>query len=294
MRIGLLANDALLLTTSLIWGLAFVAQRVGMEHIGPFTFNGIRFFLGAAALLPVALVRSRMRFTALRPTIRDGALAGLVLFVASSLQQFGLVRTTAGNAGFITGLYVVLVPFIGLLWGQRIGVLRWVAVAFGVAGLYLLTVRDGMRVNSGDLYVLGSAFFFALHVHAIARLSKRHSALWLSLTQYVCVGAMSLAVGLVAESVPPGALRAAAIPILYGGLASIAVAYTLQVIAQRRAHPSHAAILLSLEGTFAALGGWLILDEVLSARALVGCALLFTGMLTSQLSGLRNAAQTAG
>ncbi len=293
MRIGLLANDVLLLTTSLIWGLAFVAQRIGMEHIGPFTFNGVRFLLGAAALVPVALVRSRTRLTRLRPTMRDGALAGLVLFVASSLQQIGLVRTTAGNAGFITGLYVVLVPFIGFLWGQRIGILRWVAVAFGVAGLYLLTVRDGMRMNAGDLYVLGSAFFFALHVHTIAYFSRKHSALWLSLTQYVFVGATSLTVGLVAESTPGGAVRGAVVPILYGGLASIAVAYTLQVVAQRRAHPSHAAILLSLEGTFAALGGWLILGEVLSTRAVVGCMLLMAGMLTSQLSGLRNATQTA-
>jgi len=282
-------NDSLLLITALIWGLAFVAQRVGMDHVGPFTYNGIRFLLGAGALVPLALWRTPLPRTEWRSHAGSAALAGLALFAAASLQQIGLVYTSAGNAGFITGLYVVIVPLLGLGRRQFPGMERWVAVVLAVAGLYLLSVTNGFRVNPGDVYVMGSAVFFALHVQMIDYLSRRRSALWLSLAQYVVVGAASLLVGLVSEPVSWEAIRGASTAILYGGLGSISIAYTLQVIAQRRAEPSHAAIILSLEGTFAALGGWLILGEVLSPRALVGCALLLGGMLLSQFAGLRRA-----
>ena len=280
-------NDSLLLTTAAIWGFAFVAQRVGMDHIGPFTFNGIRFMLGAIALIPVALRFSPLPKERIAITARSGALAGLALFAAASLQQIGLVYTTAGNAGFITGLYVVLVPIIGIGRRQRIGTARWGAVGLAVIGLYLLSVTREFHINPGDIFVIAGAFFFAVHVQLIDHLAPRHSALWLSLVQYVAVGLLSLAVGALFETWDVAALQAALPAILYGGLGSISIAYTLQVIAQRDAEPSHAAIILSLEGSFAALGGWLLLGEVLSLRGLLGCALLLAGMLVSQLAGIR-------
>ncbi len=282
-------NDSLLMITALIWGLAFVAQRIGMDHIGPFTYNGVRFLLGASVLIPLALWRSPVPRWRWAGQSRSAVWAGLALFAAASLQQIGLVYTSAGNAGFITGLYVVLVPIIGLGRRQQLGPERWVAVALAVLGLYLLSVQQGLEINPGDVFVMGSAFFFALHVQLIDYMSRRNSALWLSLVQYVVVGLASLGIGLLFEPVSGAALRGAAPAILYGGLGSISIAYTLQVIAQRNAEPSHAAIILSLEGTFAAIGGWLILGELLSPRALLGCALLLAGMLLSQFAGLRRA-----
>ncbi|MFA7567425.1 MAG: DMT family transporter [Alkalispirochaeta sp.] len=282
-----LLNDTLLLATAAIWGFAFVAQRVGMDHIGPFTYNGLRFLLGGSILIPIALKFSPITNARLIPTVKGSMVAGLALFVAASLQQIGLVYTTAGNAGFITGLYVVLVPVIGLGRRQAIGIGRWIAVVIAVGGLYLLSVTRDFTINPGDLLVVGSALFFAIHVQLIDHLAPRHSALWLSLLQYLVVGFFSLVVGLIREPWVLSALRAALPAILYGGIGSISIAYTLQVIAQRKAEPSHAAIILSLEGSFAALGGWILLGEVLSLRALLGCALLLIGMLLSQLAGLR-------
>ncbi|MEX2444728.1 MAG: DMT family transporter [Alkalispirochaeta sp.] len=278
--------------TALIWGLAFVAQRVGMDHIGPFTYNGVRFLLGASALIPLALWRAPMPRARWAGLSRNALFAGLALFAAASLQQIGLVYTSAGNAGFITGLYVVLVPIIGLGRQQRPGSERWIAVALAVLGLYLLSVQQGLEINPGDLFVMGSAFFFALHVQLIDYMSRRNSALWLSLVQYVVVGLASLVIGLFSEPISMAAFRGATPAIIYGGLGSISIAYTLQVIAQRNAEPSHAAIILSLEGTFAAIGGWLILGEILSTRALAGCALLLAGMLLSQFAAIRRAPVT--
>lgn len=288
-----LLNDTLLLITALIWGLAFVAQRVGMDHIGPFTFNAIRFLLGTAALIPIALWISPIRRETVKRTLIAGGVAGLALFVAASLQQIGLVYTTAGNAGFITGLYVVLVPIIGIGRRQLIGWGRWIAVVLAIVGLYLLSVKEGFEINPGDFFVVGSALFFAIHVQLIDHFAPRYSALWLSIVQYFVVGVLSAVVGLGFESWELGAIGDAFPAILYGGLGSISIAYTLQVIAQRGAEPSHAAIILSLEGSFAALGGWLILGEVLSPRGLVGCGLLLAGMLLSQFAGFRRGSAEA-
>lgn len=285
MKTRTLDGDAMLLTTALVWGMAFVAQRIGMDFVGPFTFNGIRFALGAGALVPIAIRLRPLAVEHRRAHFLSGGVAGLVLFVAASFQQIGLVHTTAGNAGFITGLYVVLVPLIGLGVARRIGALRWIAVGLAAIGLYLLSVTREFSVNPGDLWVMGSALFFAIHVHLIDRSAAGVSVLWFSIIQYIMVAAASLLVAAVTETVSVAALRGALPAILYGGLGSISIAYTLQVIGQRRAEPSHAAIILSLEGSFAALGGWLILGEVLTVRAGFGCLLLLSGMILSQLAG---------
>ncbi len=281
-----LRTDFLLLLTALIWGFAFVAQRVGMDYVGPFTYNAVRFSLGGLALLPVALLMRRKGWAQAGPTRSlwwAGPLVGLVLFGGASLQQAGLVFTTAGKAGFITGLYVILVPLAGLLWGQRAGVGAWLGAMLAVGGLYLLSVNEAMRIESGDLLVLMGAFFWTAHVQLIDWLTKRVDALLLSVTQFMVCAVLSAGVALFTETTSAPALMSAAPAILYGGLLSVGVAYTLQVVAQRTAKPSHAAILLSLESAFAALGGWLILREQLTPRALLGCGLMLAGMLISQL-----------
>lgn len=281
--------NLLLLLASAIWGVAFVAQRVGMRHVGPLTFNGVRFALGAAVLLPVVVwglpgVPRRKRTTSLGTTVRGGLVAGAILFVAATLQQYGVVFTTAGKAGFITSLYVVFVPILGLLIGQRTGRYIWFGVALSAVGLYLLSAQGLVGIALGDGLVLIGAIIWAVHMLVIGRLAPDVSAVELALTQFVVVSVLSLAGALIFEIIQWAGIRAAAVPILYAGLLSVAVAYTLQVVGQTRSHPSHAAIILSLESVFAAVGGWIILSEGLTPRALVGCALMLGGVMLAQLS----------
>lgn len=291
-----LKAELLLLLAAVIWGSAFVAQRIGMEYVGPFTYNGVRFILGALSLLPLLLLGRRLRNVPSDgwwPTLTGGLLAGLLLFAGASLQQVGIVYTTAGKAGFITGLYVVVVPLLGLLWGQRTPWGTWAGAAFAVAGLYLLTVTDDLTLAEGDSLVLIGAFFWAGHVLVIGWLSGRHiEPVLLACQQFVVCAVLSLAVAVVIEPITLAALKGAAAPILYGGLLSVGVAYTLQVVAQRDAPPAHAAIILSLETVFATLAGWWLLQETLSGRGLIGCALMFAGMLLSQLGKGRSASPT--
>ncbi|CAB5095271.1 Permease of the drug/metabolite transporter (DMT) superfamily [Olavius algarvensis associated proteobacterium Delta 3] len=291
MQTTTLKSDALLLVTATIWGFAFVAQRVGMDHVGPFTFNGIRFALGSLVLLPMIIRNSgrRDRFESPhdpvggKALIAAGALTGLALFAGASLQQVGLVYTTAGNAGFITGLYVVIVPILGLIWGQRPGGGTWVGAFLAAVGLYLLSVTDNFTIAFGDLLELIGAFFWAGHVLIIGWLSPRTDSLKLACFQYAACSALSLITAVIFETMTMDGIVNALVPILYGGVMSVGIAYTLQVVAQRHAHPAHAAILLSLEAVFAALGGWILLGERLSARGFTGCALMLAGMLLSQL-----------
>lgn len=289
-----LKAEMLLLLAAIIWGFAFVAQRVGMDHVGPFTYNGVRFMLGALSLLPLLWLGRRAAAPispgGWRPILGGGLLAGLILFAGASLQQVGIVYTTAGKAGFITGLYVVIVPLLGLLWGHRTPWSTWIGAALALAGLYLLTLTDDLTLAEGDGLVLIGALFWAAHVLVIGWLSGRHiEPVLLACLQFVVCAVLSLATAAATETVTLAGLWGGAMPILYGGLLSVGVAYTLQVVAQRDAPPAHAAIILSLETVFAALGGWLLLDEILSGRGLLGCALMFAGMLLSQL-GLGRAA----
>ena len=289
---SVIANDSLLLLTALIWGLAFVAQREGMNYVGPFTYNAVRFALGSLSLVPLILFRARRRECApIAPTasaprrigaLPAGLIAGGILFFGASLQQIGIVHTTAGKAGFITGLYVVLVPLSGLFWRQRAGWSAWVGALLSVAGLFLLSMTDALTIECGDLLVLIGAFFWAAHVQAVGRLAPRTDPVGLSCVQFALCSLLSAGGALLTETPRLPDILAAAGPILYGGVMSVGVAYTLQVVAQRSAPPAHAAILLSLESVFAALGGLVILGESLSARGAVGCAVMFAGMLASQ------------
>ncbi len=276
--------NLMLLLAAAIWGFAFVAQRVGMRHLEPLYFNGIRFALGAVVLLPF-VVSGRRRGSRVAGAVRNpwlpGLMAGLLIFGGSTLQQYGLVYTTAGKAGFITGLYVVFVPLMGLLWGQRTGRGAWWGVFLAAVGLYLLSARGLVGIRLGDGLVLLSAFFWAGHVQWVGRAVGGVAPLELAVVQFTVCSLLSLAGALVFEVFDPAAVMSAAVPILYAGILSVGGAYTLQVIAQRHARPAPTAVILSLEAVFAVLGGWIVLDETLPLRGMLGCALMLAGVLVA-------------
>jgi drug/metabolite transporter (DMT)-like permease len=285
-----LKADLLLLITAAIWGFAFVAQRMGMDSMGPFTFNAIRFSLGTLILLPLSLIQTRRGDHHKLKTVFKNyrwpiIITGLVLFGGASLQQIGLVGTTAGKAGFITGLYVILVPLLALFWGSQTHIAHWAGAVLAVVGLYLLSVKTGFQLSPYDLVVFAGAFVWAGHVHLIDRYSDKVGPIQLSIFQFAICGALSAIAAVLFENVVVAGIVDGLWPLLYGGFLSVGLAYTLQVVAQRNANPSHAVIILSLEGAFAALGGWLVLNEILTPRDLVGSVMILGGMLISQIFG---------
>lgn len=290
MQTRTLRSDLMLLLTAAIWGLAFVAQRLGMEHVGPFTFNASRFFLGALSLLPLLLFFKpevkAVAATAKKPISLwlGGAMAGVLLFMGAALQQVGLQYTTAGKAGFITGLYIILVPMLALFWGQKTGRNTWLGALLAVVGLYLLSINDDFSLSYGDLLQLIGAFFWAGHVLLIGWLSPQLDAIRLSIVQFFTCGVISLIAAFVTETPQIADIAAGWQPIAYAGLLSVGVAYTLQVVAQKSTPASHAAIILSLEAVFAVIGGYLMLNELLSLKAMIGCGLMLMGMLISQIN----------
>ncbi|MDR2258211.1 MAG: DMT family transporter [Treponema sp.] len=318
-----LRADLLLLLTAGIWGFGFVAQRSGMEHVGPFAFNGIRFILGSLSLLPLILVRGRGKHDPADPArpgrfFRYSLAAGGCLFVAVTLQQLGIMFTTAGNAGFITGLYVVLTPILGIFLGRKTGKATWLGALFTLGGLYFLSAAGHLdRINPGDLITAVGAVFWAFHVLLIDALVRHIDPIVLSAGQFGVCGIFALAaalllepsMGAAAELLSPGLTEAglfawtdfpallagiagggaggllspdSLIPLLYGGLASVGIAYTLQTVAQRDAPPAHATIILCFEGSFAALGGFLLLAEPVGRWTMLGFALMLCGMLITQ------------
>lgn len=283
--------NLLLLLTAAIWGFAFVAQRVGSQYIGVFTFNGLRFALGSLSLLPLIIFFNKRNESngknkneaSTKKTILSGVLVGTILFMGSSLQQFGLIYTTAGNASFITALYMVIVPIIGIILGHKIGKKLWIGVILAVAGLYLLSINENFRIGFGDMFELICAFFFALHILTIDYFCNKVDPLKLSCLQFATSSGLSLISAFIFESITLTSISNALVPILYGGLFSTGVAYTLQVVAQKNAKPSHAAIIMSMESVFGAIGGMLILGETMSIRAYIGCILILIGILIPQI-----------
>lgn len=283
-----------LLMTALIWGMAFVAQRVGMDYVGPLTFGAARFWLAAAVLFPASRLLSRS--DGKKPALPEaeqlrqkkllqkaGLLCGTLLFFASAIQQVGLIYTTAGKASFITALYIVLVPVIGIFLRQRTGLQAWIGVALATFGLYLLTVTESFTIAGGDLIVLVSALFWGLHVLAIGHFSPSLNAVKLAMTQFVVCAALSTVGALIVEEPTWPAIVSGAIPILYAGILSGGVAYTFQILGQRHTSPTIASLLLSMEAVFGALFGYLLLEEIMSGRELLGCALMFVAIVISQL-----------
>ena len=288
MQTKTLKSDLLLLVAAFIWGTTFVAQIEGMIYIGPMTYNAVRFALGALTLVPVILLmRAGRDAGGQNPNTRfllcGGALAGLALFGGASMQQIGLIYTTAGKASFITSLYVVLVPIAGLFLGQRCGLSVWAGAILAVTGLYLLTITESLTIGRGDLLIFIGAFFWTIHVYLIGYFAKRANPLCIACLQFVACSVLSLLVAVLFEPIALPAIRAATIPILYGGILSAGVAFTLQVVCQRTSPPSHAAIVMSLETVFAALAGYVMLHERFGSRDLAGCGLMFAGLLVVQL-----------
>ncbi|MEA4944229.1 MAG: DMT family transporter [Propionicimonas sp.] len=286
-----LRANGLLLLASAIWGFAFAAQRLGAEYIGPFTFNGLRFAMGAAALVPVVwwLDRRRgvpvtARRAATRAVVVPGILVGTLLAVAVGLQQAAMSYTTAGNAAFITGLYMVFVPLVAAFRGHRSSPATIVGICCALAGLYLISVTDDFTIGLGDLLVLISAFVWTAEILLIERYAQELSALRFSIAQFTWCALLSCLAALVLDPAPFTGVGHALIPLLYGGLISVGIAYTLQVIGQRDALASHAALIMSCEAVFGALGGALILHENMGVRGYAGAALMAAGIIVAQLA----------
>lgn len=279
----------ILLLTAAIWGFAFVAQRVGMQHVGAFTFNGVRFALGSLSLLPVIYFFSKKtkeenkEEADIKTTIKSGIIAGSVLFIAASLQQVGLIYTTAGKAGFITSLYIVLVPILGIFLKQKTHITTWIGALIAVAGLYFLSINESLTIEFGDFLEIIGAFFWAIHIQLIDKFVKNVDAIKLSSIQFATCSIFSLITAFIFEDINITGISNALIPILYGGIMSAGVAYTLQAVGQKHAKPSHAAIALSMEAVFAAIGGIIILSESLPLKGYLGCALMMVGMLITQI-----------
>lgn len=283
-----LRSSFILLLTAFIWGIAFVAQRVGADYMGTLTFNGIRFILGALSLIPVIAIFERKKVMSIEERkllIKYAVLAGLVLFVASTLQQQGImISGSAGKASFITGLYTVFVPVCGLFVHKRVSVSTWFGVVFAVAGLYLVSVGGSDGFGIGDILVLIGTFFWTAHIIIIERATKRVSALRFAMGQFLFCGVLSMFFACIFETITFSAIRQGIIPILYGGFMSVGVAYTCQIIGQKDSDPTAAAIILSTESVFGAIGGALLLNERMSIRGYVGCVLIFAGIVLAQLT----------
>ncbi len=289
MNIKTLKADFLLFLTAAIWGFAFVAQRSGMDYIDPFLFNGIRFALGATSLVPIYFfINKKKQAHPIKPIdnrslLINSSIAGVFMFIAATFQQIGVKYTTAGNAGFITGLYVVIVPIIGIFIGKKTNYKTWIGAILAMAGMYFLSIKGGFHIAMGDLLVFISAFFWASHVQIIGKITRKFSALSISIIQFYMCSILSILVAIFLEDIIWQNILSATIPLLYAGIFSVGIAYTLQVIAQKDAHPSQAAIILSLESVFAVIGGMLFLSETMSVRGLFGCGLMLIGMIISQI-----------
>jgi drug/metabolite transporter (DMT)-like permease len=287
---------------------------MGMEFIGPFLFNGIRFALGAGVMWMMLTFRKlrrgeeekrrngeeekRRRGEEERAgaglptadcrllTVR-GLFLGLILFAGASFQQVGIVYTTAGNAGFITGLYVIFVPLFGIISNQKAGINAWGGAILAALGMYFLSVTAAFTISKGDFLVLVSAAFWAVHVLYTGWLSPQHSAIRLALVQYLVVSVLSFVVAFFFESNTLAGVWNAAVPILYGGVISVGIGYTLQIVGQKKAPPTHAAIIMSLEAVFAVIGGVVILSETMNERKWIGASLMLAGMLLAQVKWRR-------
>ncbi|MBP3594623.1 MAG: DMT family transporter [Lachnospiraceae bacterium] len=302
-------NTGMLFLAALIWGFAFVAQSAGMEYVGPFTFNAVRCVIGAIVLVPVALlykpedgsgnlinstiVESKDAkqgwFSRNKTLLLGGVSCGIFLGVATNLQQIGIMTTSVGKAGFLTALYIVLVPIAGLFFKKKCPATVWIGVVCSFAGLYLLCMTGGsFSLATGDLLLLGCAVVFTGHILVIDYFAPKVNGVWMSCIQFLTAGIISAILMLFTETPTWEGIFAAKLPILYAGVMSCGVAYTLQIFGQKNYNPTVAVLILSLESCFSVLGGFLILHETLTARELCGCALMFAAIILAQLPGKRS------
>ena len=291
-----IVSGLMLALTALIWGSAFVAQSVGMEHVGPFTFNCVRSFLAAVALLPVIRMldstAAKQGGPARGPETpaqrklqwKAGIICGVMLCLGSTLQQMGIQYTTVGKAGFITAMYIVIVPVLGVVFlHQKPGLQVWAGVVIAVAGLYLLCMRGGFSVGLGDILLMCGSVMFSIHILVIDKYSPLVDGVRLASIQFLVVGVLCLLPALLVERPSLSAILGAWGPILYAGILSSGVAYTLQIVGQKNVQPTIASLILSLESVFSVLAGWVVLHQALSLREGIGCALMFAAILLAQL-----------
>ena len=295
-------NAILLILTAFIWGTAFVAQSVGMDYLGPFTFNGVRSLIGGAAPLPCIWFLGVLNGkdtagkdadgkpdekasvpSGRKELVLGGIACGVLLFGASSLQQLGIQYTTAGKAGFITACYIVIVPVLGVFLGKRIGWKVWLAVATALVGLYFLCITEKFTIGKGDVLIFVCAIVFSLHILVIDYFSPKVDGVKMSCIQFFVCGIVSLPFMFVLETPKVGAMLEGWMPLLYAGVLSCGVAYTLQIIGQKNVHPAIASLILSLESCFSVLAGWIVLGERLSAKESIGCVLMFAAIILAQL-----------
>ena len=289
-------NSLLLLLTATIWGVAFVAQSVSMDYIGGFTFNAVRNLIGALTLLPVIwgvgkansgkVQNSRPRTPADRKTLLTGGICcGVLLCLASNFQQFGIKYTSVGKAGFITACYIIIVPVIGIFLKKKCSPFIWIAVILSLCGLYLLclTPGEGFAIGRGELLVLICAVLFSMHILVIDHFSPLVDGVTMSCIQFLVCGILSGTPDLLFESPDLSGIFAAKIPILYAGIMSCGVAYTLQIVGQKNMNPTVASLILSLESCISVIAGWLILGQSLSGREILGCVLMFGAIILAQL-----------
>lgn len=285
-------SSLILLLTATIWGVAFVAQSVGMEYIGPFTFNAIRCVLGGLVLIPVILVLKKKKETGAenqekedKKTLWTGGIAcGVILCIASNLQQFGIMEASVGKSGFFTALYIVMIPVIGIFIGKRPGIKLWFCVALAVVGMYLLCMKDGsFTIERADIMLLLCALAFSFHILVVDYFSPKVGGVKMSCIQFFVCGVLS-AVGMLFTETPDiSNIQAAWMPLLYAGLLSCGVGYTLQIVGQKGINPIIASLIMSLESVISALAGWVILGQVLSLKEIIGCVLMFVAIVITQI-----------
>ena len=284
-------NAFMLILTAFIWGTAFVAQSVGMDYLGPFTFNGVRSLIGGVALIPCIWILQKLNDKSdpvteernRKDLLIGGISCGVLLFAASSLQQVGIQYTTAGKAGFITAFYIVFVPVLGIFLGKKTGWKVWTAVILALAGLYFLCITEKFTIGKGDIFLFACALVFSLHILVIDYFSPKVEGVKMSCIQFLVCGIISLPFMFLLEIPKMGAIVDAAWPLLYAGVLSCGVAYTLQIIGQKNVNPAIASLILSLESCFSVLAGWVILGEKLSVRESIGCILMFAAIILAQL-----------
>lgn len=291
-------NTFLLFLTAFIWGVAFVAQSVGMDYVGPWTFNASRFIIGAVFLIPcIAFLDGLKKKEAAasgtsseksapqdKKTLLIGGLCcGIAIAVASTLQQYGISMTTVGKAGFITALYIVIVPLFGLFLKKKAGMNIWVSVVIAAVGMYLLCITEGFSIGRGDFLVFLCAIGFSLHILVIDYFSPKADGVVISCVQFFTAGIISCVLMMVFEKPSWSAVFSAWAPVLYAGVMSCGVGYTLQVVAQKHVEPTVASLIMSLESVFSVLAGWVLLGQSLSARELLGCVFVFGAIILAQI-----------
>lgn len=282
-------SSLMLFLAAFIWGTAFVAQSVGMDYLGPLSFNGARFLLGSAALLPVICLNrvkkkeEEKKPADLRTTVKGGICCGLVLCIASLLQQYGILYTTVGKAGFITTLYIILVPFFGIFMKKKIPGKVWVGAAIAAFGMYLLCMSESFSLGKGDSLVFLSAVLFSVHILVIDHFSPKADGVELSCIQFLTAGVVASVLAILLEKPDIYDFAKGIFPLAYAGILSCSVAYTFQVLGQKDTDPAVASLILSLESTVSVLAGWVILGQALSGRELAGCVLVFSAVVLVQL-----------